>query len=80
MFKITKKLNPIHLLGFPGGSVIKNPPANAGNMGLIPGSGRSPGERNGNPLQYSSLGSSVDRGSWQVAVPGVIKNWTQLSS
>ena len=37
MFKITKKLNPIHLLGFPGGSVIKNPPANAGNMGLIPG-------------------------------------------
>ena len=40
---------------FPGGSVVKNPPANAGDVGLIPGSGRSPGERNGNPLQYSCL-------------------------
>ena len=39
--------------GFPGGSVVKNPPANVGDMGLIPGSGRSPGEGNGNPLQYS---------------------------
>ena len=42
-------------LGFPGGSVFKNPPVNAGDVGLIPGSGRSPGEGNGNPLQYSCL-------------------------
>ena len=44
-------------LGFPGGSAIKNPPASTGDMGLIPGSGRSPGERNGNPLQHSCLGN-----------------------
>ena len=43
------------VLGFPGGSVVKNPPANAGDTGSIPGLGRSPGEGNGNPLQYSSL-------------------------
>ena len=42
-------------LGFPGGSLVKNSPANAGDVGLIPGSGRSPGEGNGNPLQYSCL-------------------------
>ena len=42
--------------GFPGGSVVKNPPAYAGDIGWIPGSGRSPGEGNGNPLQYSCLG------------------------
>ena len=41
------------IAGFPGGSVVKNPPANAGDVGLIPGSGRSPGEGNGNPFQYS---------------------------
>ena len=41
-------------MGFPGGSAVKNPPANAGAMGLIPGSGRSPGEGNGNPLHYSA--------------------------
>ena len=44
--------------GFPGGSVVENPPANAGDAGSIPGSGRSPGEENGNPLQYSCLGKS----------------------
>ena len=44
-------------LGFPGGSAIKNPPANAGDMGLIPGSGRFPREGNGNPLQHSCLGN-----------------------
>ena len=51
-----------HTWGFPGGSVIKNPSANAGDMDLIPWSGRSPGEGNGNPLQYSSLGNPMDRG------------------
>ena len=49
--------------GFPGDSVIKNLPANAGDVGLIPGSGRSSGEGNGNPLQYSCMGNPIDRGS-----------------
>ena len=49
--------------GFPGGSVVKNPPANAGDLGSIPGLGRSPGEGNGNPLQYSHLENSMDRGA-----------------
>ena len=48
--------------GFPGGSVIKNPPANTGNVGSVPGLGRSPGEENGNPLQYSYLGNPMDKG------------------
>ena len=59
--------------GFLGGSVVTNMPANAGDMGLISGSGRSPGEGNGNPLQYSSLGNSIDRGAWQATVHGVTK-------
>ena len=51
--------------GFPGGSAVKNPPANAGEAGLIPGLGRSPGEGNGNhPLQYSCLKNPMDRGAW----------------
>ena len=51
-------------LGFPGGAV-KNPPANAGDMGSIPGWGRSPGGRHSNPLQYSFLENSMDRGAWR---------------
>ena len=47
---------------------------------LIPGLGRSSGERNGKPLQYSCLGSPMDRGAWQAMVYGVAKNWTQLSN
>ena len=58
-------------MGFPGGSVVKNPPANAGDLGLIPGSGRSPGGRNGNPLQYFCLENPMDRGAWQAIVPGI---------
>ena len=50
----------------PGGSAAKNLLANAGDMGLIPGSGRSPGERNGYPLQYSCLENPMDRGAWWV--------------
>ena len=56
--------------------MVKNPPANAGdvrNMGLIPGSGRSPGEENGNPLQYSCLENLMDRGTWWAIVCGVAK-------
>ena len=52
------------LLGFPGGSDDKESSCNAGDLGLIPGSGRSPGEGNGNPLQYSCLENSMDRGAW----------------
>ena len=60
-------------MGFPGGSVVKNPPANAGDLGLIPGSRRSPGGRNGNPLQYFCLENPMDRGAWQAIVPGIAK-------
>ena len=60
--------------------VVKNLPANAGNTGPIPGSGRSPGEGNGNPLQYSCLGNPMDRGAWQATVIGLAKSWTQLGN
>ena len=60
-----------NFLGFPGGSVVENPPASEGDVGSIPGSGRSPGEGNGNPLQYSSLEKPLDREAWQAAVHGV---------
>ena len=53
--------------------MIKNPPANAGDAGLIPASGRSPGEGNDNPLQYSCLGNPMDGGAWQITVHGVSK-------
>ena len=62
--------------GFPGGSMVKNPPANAGDAGLIPGSRRFPGEENGNPLQYSYLGNPMDRGTWRVTVHGVAERQT----
>ena len=51
-------------LGFPGGSVVKNPPANAVEVGSAPGWGRWPGEENDNPLQYSCLGNTMDRRAW----------------
>ena len=63
-------------LDFPGGSVAKNPPDNAGGMGSIPGSGRSPGEGNGNPFQYSHLENSVGRGAWRAAKSRVAKSQT----
>ena len=65
--------------GFASGTVVKNPPASSGDMGLLPGSGRSPGGRNGNSLQYSCLGNPMDWGAWRVTVHGVAKSWTQLS-
>ena len=65
-----KSVVPVYLVnnnnvcvGFPGGSVVKNPPANAGDAGSVPDSGISPG-KNGNPLQYSCLGNPMDRGAW----------------
>ena len=63
--------HPIWSCGFPDGSMVKNPSANTGNVGLIPGLGRSLGEGNGNPLQYSCWGNLMDRGAWQAAVHGV---------
>ena len=57
-------------MDFSGGSVVKNPPAKAGDMGSIPGSGRSLGEGNGNPLQHSCLENSKDRGAWWATVGG----------
>ena len=64
---------------FPGEAVIKNPPANAGDMGSISGSGSSPGEGNGNPLQDSCLENPMDRGAWRATVHGVTKSWTRLN-
>ena len=69
-------------MGFPGGSVVKNRPASAGDIadvGLIPQSGRSPGEGNGNPPQYSCLGNSKDRRACWATIHGVAKSWTQLN-
>ena len=60
-------------MGFPGGSVVKNLPANAGDTDLIPGLGRSPGKGNGNPLQYSCLRSPMDRVAWWAAVHRVTR-------
>ena len=62
--------------GFPGGSVVKNLPANSGDAGSIPGLGRSPGEGIVNPLQYSCLENPVKRGAWQATIHGVIKSQT----
>ena len=59
--------------GFPGGSRVKNPPANAEDMSSIPGLGRCPGGGNGNPLQYSCLGNPTERGAWQATAHGATK-------
>ena len=70
--------------GFPGGSDGKASAWNAGDLGLIPGLGRSPGEGNGhsskNPLQHSCLENSMDGGAWQAPVYGITKSWMQLSN
>ena len=68
---------------FPSGSVEKNPPGNAGDagdVGSIPGSGRSPGVENVNPLQYSCLENAMNGGSWCATVHGVTESWTRLSN
>ena len=65
---------------FPGGSDCKESACNAEDPGLIRELGRSPGERHGNPLQYSCLEICMDSGAWQATVHGVAKSWTQLSS
>ena len=65
--------------GFTGGSVVKNLLANAGDMGSIPGWGRSLGGGHGNPLQYSCLENPMDRGTWWATVHGITKSQTRLS-
>ena len=67
-------------LGFSGGSEGKESARNAGDPGSIPGLGRSPGEGNGYPLQYSALENSMDRGAWQATGQGVAKSQTLLSN
>ena len=76
MPKLFLKLFDRFICFLPRGSVIKNLPANAGDMGSIPGLGRFSGEGNGNPLQYSCLGNPIDRGAWQATVHGVAKSRT----
>ena len=64
-------------MGFPGGSVVKNPPASVGDTGSIPGAGRFLRVGNGNPLQYSCLRNPMDKGTWQAMVCGVAKKHSQ---
>ena len=66
-------------MGLPGGTDGKEFACNAGDLNSIPGSGRSPEEWNGNPLQYSCLENSMDRGAWRATVHEVVKSWTRLS-
>ena len=69
----------MYMLGFPDDSDSKESTCNAGDPGLFPGSGKSPGEGNGYLLQYSCLGNPMDRGALQARVPRVTKSQTQLS-
>ena len=64
----------VHLKDFPSGSASKESACDAGDLGSIPGLGRSPGEGNGNPPQFSCLGNPMDRGAWQVTVHRVAKS------
>ena len=77
--KCEVKISTINPWGFPGGSDGKESACKAGDLGLIPGSGRSPGEGNGNPLQYSCLENPMDRGDWWATVHGAATQ-TQLSN
>ena len=69
-----------YLRGFLGSTVVENLPANAGDVGSISGSVRSPGVGNGNPIQYSCLENSIDRGAWRATVHEVAKSQTGLNS
>ena len=63
-------------MGFPGGSEVKASACNSGDLGSIPGSGRSPGEGTDNPLEYSCLENPTDGGAWRATVHEVSKSWT----
>ena len=73
LFSVYTEVNS-QVKDFPGGSVVKYLPASARDEGSIPGWGRSPGEGNGNPIQHSCLGNSMDRGAWWTIVHGVSKS------
>ena len=79
MFNWPKKILTFFTLGFPCSSVGKEFAYGAGDLGSIPGLGRSPGEGNGNPLQYPCLENLMDRGTWWTAIHGVAKSWARLS-
>ena len=79
-FCINKKRVPWVFMDFPGGSVVKNPPANVGDAGSIPGAGRFLRVGNGNPLQYSCLRNPTDKGTWQATVHGVAKGRTHWAT
>ena len=74
------RISDFRSLGFPHRSVSKESACNAGDAGSIPGLGRSPGEGNGNPLQYSCLENPIDRGAWRATVHGVAKSRTWLTT
>ena len=74
------KMDPYPSTGFPSVSAVKNPPANAGDLGSVPGLGRSSGGGKSNPLQYSCLGNPMDRGARRATVHEITKSWTQLSN
>ena len=78
-FSFLNKVFLSAIWGFPSGSEGKASAWNAGGLGSIPGPGRSPGEGNGNPLQYSCLENPMERGDWQATVHGVPKSWKRLS-
>ena len=73
-------ISNIHMWGFRGGSDGKESACNVGDPGSIPGSGRSPGEVNGYPLQYSCLENPMDRGVWRATVYRVANSWTRLET
>ena len=68
------------LMGFPGSSLVKNQLANGGDEGSTPGLGRSPGEGNGNPLQYNCLENPMDRGAWRATVHGITRVGRDLAT
>ena len=72
--------NILRHLGFPGGTDGKESACKEGDLGSVPGLGRSPGGGHGNPLQYSCLENPLDRGAWQATVRGVTRTQTQLST
>ena len=78
--EIRKKIQKYSARDFPGGTVDKNQPASAGDMSLISGSGRSSGEGNSNPLQFSCLENPVDREAWWATVHGIPKRGTLLNT
>ena len=73
------KVTTVIVQDFPDSSVGKESTCNAGDLGFIPGLGRSPGEGNGNPVYYSCLENPMDGEAWWATVQGVAKSWTQLS-